>query len=64
MFYCVLSCRTRLGTVYGTCRTHWKETATATASTESEEEGAVLLLLFLWFPLDNTLFIAPDIQQR
>jgi len=29
---------------------------------EKEEEGAVVALSFVWFPLDNTLFVAPDIQ--
>jgi len=49
-------------TVLYTRRTHGKATATVTTSTEREEEGTVVLLSFLWFPLDNTLFITPDIQ--
>ena len=42
--------------------THGNTPATATASTEREEEGTVVLLSFVWFPLDNILFIAPYIQ--
>ena len=52
----------RLGTVNMPCRTHGKATAIAPVSTESEEEGAVVLLSFIRFPLDNTLFIAPNIR--
>ena len=28
-------------------------------SIKREEEGVLILLLFVWFPSDNTLFIAP-----
>ena len=52
----------RLGTVYMPCRIHGKATATTTAVAEREEKCAVVLLSFVWFPLDNTLFIAPNIQ--
>ena len=52
----------QLGTVYMPCRNHGKATATATTSTKREVEGTVVLLPFVWCPLDNTLFIAPDIQ--
>ena len=45
-----------------TRRTHGETTATVTASAEREEEGAVVLVSFVWFPLDNTLFITPVIQ--
>ena len=55
-------CAVQLDTVYMPRRTHGKATAIVTASTERKEEGAVVLLSFVWFPLDNTLFIAPDIQ--
>jgi len=55
--------RTWLRTILYTLLTHGKAAATVTASTEREEEGAVVLVSFVWFPLDNTLFIeSPDIQ--
>ena len=43
---------------------HGKAIATITAITEREEEGTVVFLSFVWCPLDNILFIAPDIQYR
>ena len=43
-----------------TCRTHGE--ATATAAAKREDECLVVLLSLVWFPLDNTLFIAPIVQ--
>ena len=39
-----------------TCRTNGKTTATATVVVEREDEDVVVLLSFIWFPFDNTLF--------
>jgi len=59
----LMSYRTRLRTILYTHRNHGEATATVTVSTEREGEGAVVLVSFVWFSLDNTLFIAaPDIQ--
>jgi len=42
--------------------THGKAIATVTATTEREKEGIVVLVSFVWCSLDNTLFIALDLQ--
>ena len=49
----------RSGTVYMPCRTHGNGTAVTSAPSEIEEEDVVVLLPFVQFPLDNTLFLAP-----
>jgi len=40
----------------------YEEATVTAAAVEREDEGVLVLLSFIWFPLDNTLFIAPDIQ--
>eukprot|EP00751_Fragilariopsis_kerguelensis_P006580 CAMPEP_0170782864 /NCGR_PEP_ID=MMETSP0733-20121128/15157_1 /TAXON_ID=186038 /ORGANISM="Fragilariopsis kerguelensis, Strain L26-C5" /LENGTH=75 /DNA_ID=CAMNT_0011127393 /DNA_START=51 /DNA_END=275 /DNA_ORIENTATION=- len=39
------------------------ETATAAVPSEREDKDLVVLLPFVWFPLDDTLFIAPDMNN-
>ena len=43
------------------CRVHEEATVTA-AVVEREDEGVLVLLSFVQFQLDKTLFVAPDIQ--
>ena len=42
-----------------TRRTHGEATVTAAALSEREEKDEVVVIPFIWFPSDNTLFIAP-----
>ena len=41
---------------------HREATATTASSSEREADDIVILLSFIWFPSDNTLFIAPNIR--
>ena len=42
--------------------THGEVITTVAVSSKREEEGVEVLLLFVWVPSDDTLFIASDIQ--
>jgi len=42
---------------------HGEATATAAAPSEKEEEDVVELLPFVWFPLDDTFIITPDMYN-
>ena len=47
--------------LYTRC-THGVATVTAAAPSEREDKDEVVVLPFIWFPSDDTLFIAPNIQ--
>ena len=49
--------------VLHTSHTHGMATATAAAPSKREDKDLVVLLPFVWFPLDDTLFIAPDMYN-
>jgi len=61
-FYCLLCIAVPSRFLLYVCRVHEEATVTAAAAVEREDEGVLVLASFIWFPLDNTLFIPPDIQ--
>ena len=59
--YCLLLCHTRLGTIL--IPYQWKDNTYRRSSSSQERRGQYSgIIIIRWFPLDNTLFIAPDIR--